>query len=44
MNLERELKGDCPIMYFIIVFKNMLMMGTLLKSNEVWFFFLFIYL
>lgn len=31
--LERELKGDCPIVHFIIVFKNT-MMGRLLKANK----------
>lgn len=33
MNLERELKSDCPIMYFIIVFRNV-DDGRLLKANK----------
>lgn len=48
--LERELKGDCPIVHFIIVFKNT-MMGRLLKANKfvvlflwVCFFFISIYI
>lgn len=32
-HLERELKRDCPIVHFVIVFKNT-MMGRLLKANK----------
>lgn len=42
VNLERELKSDCPIMYFIIVFRNV-DDGRLLKANK-WLFFFSIFL